>query len=117
MHISRRKFLQKSAVVGATLAGFPVCVMPGQAANSGGRIPIILATDIGDDIDDTWALGFLLKCPELSLKLVATEYGRAPYRAKLLGKFLQTTGHAHIPIGVGPEDVEPRGEGPLAAWI
>jgi inosine-uridine nucleoside N-ribohydrolase len=61
-------------------------------------------------------LGFLLKCPELSLKLVATEYGKSPYRARLLGKFLQTTGHANIPIAVGP-DVEPRGDGPLAEWV
>jgi inosine-uridine nucleoside N-ribohydrolase len=82
----------------------------------GHPVPVILATDIGDDIDDTWALGFLLKCPELSLKLVATEYGKSPYRAKLLGKFLQTTGHANIPIAVGP-DVEPRGAGPLAEWV
>ncbi len=61
-------------------------------------------------------MGFLLKCPELSLKLVATEYGKAPYRAKLLGKFLEKTGHAHIPIAVGP-DVDPRGQGALAEWV
>ena len=78
--------------------------------------PVILATDIGDDIDDTWALGFLLKCPELSLKLVATEYGKAPYRAKLLAKFLQQTGHEHVAIAVGP-DAEPRGGGPLDEWV
>ena len=77
---------------------------------------MILATDIGDDIDDTWALGLLLKSRELDLKLVMTEYGKGPYRAKLLGKFLQTTGHAGVPIGVGP-DIEPRGEGGQAAWV
>jgi inosine-uridine nucleoside N-ribohydrolase len=61
-------------------------------------------------------LGLLLKSPELSLKLVATEYGKAPYRAKLIAKFLEQTGHAHVPIAVGPEG-EPRGEGPLAEWV
>ena len=25
------------------------------------KIPVIFDTDIGDDIDDTWALGFLLR--------------------------------------------------------
>jgi inosine-uridine nucleoside N-ribohydrolase len=108
IHISRRKFIQASALA---LAGCRAGVAPAPHP-----IPVILATDIGDDIDDTWALGFLLKCPELDLKLVATEYGKAPYRAKLLGKFLQTTGHANIPIAVGPE-ADPRGEGPLAAWV
>jgi len=86
------------------------------AAKPGKPIPVILATDIGDDIDDTWALGFLLKCPELDLKLVLTEYGKAQYRAKIIGKFLEATGHGHIPIGVGP-DLGPHGEGAQAAWV
>lgn len=109
MKMNRRKFIQCSALA---LAGGAGCDLP----SAHGPKPVILATDIGDDIDDTWALGFLLKCPELSLKLVATEFGKAPYRAKLLGKFLQTTGHADIPIAVGP-DADPRGEGPLAEWV
>jgi inosine-uridine nucleoside N-ribohydrolase len=108
MKMNRRNFIQTVALA---LAG---CRTVEPSARR--PIPVILATDIGDDIDDTWALGFLLKSPELSLKLVATEYGKAPYRARLLGKFLQTTGHADIPIAVGP-DVEPRGEGAQAEWI
>ena len=38
-------------------------------------IPVIFDTDIGSDIDDTWALGFLLRCPELDVKLVTTDRG------------------------------------------
>ena len=34
------------------------------------KIPVIYDSDIGDDIDDTWALAVLLKSPELDLKLV-----------------------------------------------
>lgn len=41
-------------------------------------IPVIFDTDI----DDTWALGFLLRCPELDVKLVTTDRGRPEYRAK-----------------------------------
>ena len=85
-------------------------------ARSRVSIPVILATDIGDDIDDTWALGFLLKCPELDLKLVVTEYGKVEYRAKLLAKFLQTTGHARVPVGLG-SDNGPKGDGGQAAWL
>ncbi len=79
-------------------------------------IPVILDTDIGDDIDDTWALGLLLKSPELDLKLVLGDYGKAQYRAKLLAKFLQTAGRSDVPVGVGL-DIDPRGEGGQAAWV
>jgi inosine-uridine nucleoside N-ribohydrolase len=112
--MNRRNFIQASAGAALSAGVFAGCrsaLMPAPPP-----IPVILATDIGDDIDDTWALGFLLKCPELKLKLVATEFGKAPYRAKLLGKFLQQTGHADVPIAVGP-DVEPRGEGAQAEWV
>ncbi len=37
--------------------------------------PVILDTDIGGDIDDTWALALLLKCPELKPVLVASDAG------------------------------------------
>jgi inosine-uridine nucleoside N-ribohydrolase len=120
--VSRRTFLRHSALLGGALASLPFALSsraaeePGGSRKPGKPIPVILATDIGDDIDDTWALGFLLKCPELDLKLVLTDYGKAQYRAKLLAKFLQVTGHANIPVGIGP-DADPRGEGDQAAWV
>ncbi len=120
MNLNRRKFLRNSGLVGGAIVGLPSLLLgqTGSASRSRSRkpIPVILATDIGDDIDDTWALGFLLKCPELDLKLAATEYGNAQYRARLLAKFLQTTGHAQVPVAVGP-GAEPRGEGGQAAWV
>ncbi len=112
--MNRRKFIQASAGAALSAGVFAGCRSATIPAPH--PIPVILATDIGDDIDDTWALGLLLKCPELDLKLVATEYGKAPYRAKLLGKFLEKTGRADVPIALGP-DVEPRGVGGLAAWV
>ena len=80
------------------------------------RLPVILDTDIGDDIDDTWALGFLLRCPELDLKLVVGDQGKVLYRARLLAKFLQTAGRSDIPVGLGL-DLNVQGEGPQAAWV
>jgi len=38
-------------------------------------IPVILDTDIGWDIDDTWALITLLNSPELDLRMVLTSTG------------------------------------------
>jgi inosine-uridine nucleoside N-ribohydrolase len=112
MKINRRSFLQTSAAL--ALGGLPAPLPAAPSSTS--PLPVILATDIGDDIDDSWALGFLLQCPELTPRLVMTEYGKSFYRAKILAKFLQTTGHAQVPVAVGP-DAEPRGQGPLAAWV
>ena len=120
--INRRRFLKQTAAV-AGAAGIQALGLPltqfasAQEKPASARpIPVILATDIGDDIDDTWALGLALKSPELDLKLVVGEYGKAEYRAKLIAKFLQTVGRSDIPVGVGL-DGEPHDEGNQAAWV
>jgi hypothetical protein len=38
-------------------------------------IPVILDTDTGNDVDDTWALALLLKNPSFELKLINTNDG------------------------------------------
>lgn len=120
--VSRRRFLRQtiafSGVAGLRIAWRSAAWAAAQSEERPARkpVPVILATDIGDDIDDTWALGFLLRCPELDLKLVLGEYGKSQYRAKLIAKFLQTVGRSDIPVGLGA-DSDPRGEGPQAAWI
>lgn len=64
--------------------------------------PVVLATDIGGDIDDTWALAHLLRSPELDLKLVLTDHGDARYRARVTAKFLEVAGRTDVPVGLGP---------------
>ena len=66
-------------------------------------IPVIFDTDIGSDIDDTWALAFALRCPELDVKLVVTDRGRPEYRAKLACRILEAAGRTDIPVALGPE--------------
>ncbi len=80
------------------------------------RIPVILDTDIGDDIDDTWALGLLLKCPEFDVKLVLGDHGKPLYRAKLIAQFLERAGRADIPIGIGL-DTRMHGDGRQSEWV
>ena len=63
--------------------------------------PVILDTDICDDIDDTWALALLVQSPELDCKLVTTAVGNTEAKAKVVAKFLDKVGHANIPVGVG----------------
>lgn len=64
-------------------------------------IPVILDTDIGDDMDDTWALAMLLGMPELDLKLVVTGYGNTPERTRLVAKILEQVGRTDVPVGTG----------------
>jgi inosine-uridine nucleoside N-ribohydrolase len=84
---------------------------------SGGRapIPVILDTDIGGDIDDTWALFFALRCPEIDVKLVTTDHGNTPERTRLLARLLEVAGRTDVPIGRGLQ----TGAGPLnqGEWI
>jgi inosine-uridine nucleoside N-ribohydrolase len=79
------------------------------------KIPVILDTDIGIDIDDTWALAFLLNCPELDLRLVLVGTGDVDYRAKIAAKFLQSCGRDDIPVGIGlPSIYEVK---PQEKWV
>jgi inosine-uridine nucleoside N-ribohydrolase len=118
--LKRRRFLQNLAKIAGATGALRLTevssLFSAYGQPSSKPKPVILATDIGDDIDDTWALGLLLKSPELDLKLALGEYGKNQYRARLLAKFLQTVHHASIPIGIGM-DTEPRGEGGQAAWL
>ncbi|MEQ8672750.1 MAG: nucleoside hydrolase [Aggregatilineales bacterium] len=65
------------------------------------KVPVILDTDIGSDIDDTWALAMLLRCPELDLKLVLTDTSNTIYRARVTAKMLEIAGRIDVPVGVG----------------
>lgn len=64
-------------------------------------IPVILDTDIGSDVDDTWALAMLLRSPEIDLKLIVTATNDTVYRAKITAKLLEIEGRTDIPIGIG----------------
>lgn len=72
-----------------------------QAIGKSGKIPVILDTDICDDIDDTWAVALLLQSPEFDVKLITTAVGDTNARTKVLAKILQTAGRTDIPIGAG----------------
>lgn len=65
------------------------------------RVPVILDTDIGCDIDDTWAQAMLIRSPELELKLVTTAVQDTTYKAKLCAKMFDAVGIKDIPIGIG----------------
>jgi inosine-uridine nucleoside N-ribohydrolase len=107
---TRRSFLQYSIATTAALTfGYRATVA---AATS---IPVILDTDIGDDIDDTWALLMLLRMPQFDLKLAVGDYGNAIYRARLLAKLLNLTGRSDVPIGIGVDQTDKPGN--QSEWL
>lgn len=64
-------------------------------------IPTIIDTDIGGDIDDTWALAYALKRPELDIRLITTCTGDVDYRARIVCRLLALAGRCDIPVGLG----------------
>lgn len=71
------------------------------AAAQPARTKIVLDTDIGTDIDDAWALGYVLKSPSLQLLGVTISDGDTAARARLACKLLQRLGRTDVPVAVG----------------
>lgn len=67
------------------------------------KIPILLDTDIGTDIDDAFALALIIKSPEFELLGVTTVSGDTEARARLAAKFLWEAGGKwrQVPVVAG----------------
>src|SRR5436309_13604378 len=61
----------------------------------------IIDTDIGDDIDDAFALALALESPELKILGVTTAFGDTELRARLLDRYLAAVGRNDIPVAAG----------------
>lgn len=66
---------------------------------------VIIDTDIGDDIDDAFAVGLVLRSPELQILGITTTFGDTAERAKLLDRLLAEVGRADIPVAAGKATV------------
>jgi len=62
---------------------------------------IIIDTDIGDDVDDAFALAIAVKSPELQVLGVTTTFGDTEARAKITDRFLGEVGRGDIPVLAG----------------
>jgi inosine-uridine nucleoside N-ribohydrolase len=63
---------------------------------------VIFDCDLGDDIDDAYALAYLLTLQsDYEILGITTCYGRTEDRALLAKKFLVETGQTHIPVYAG----------------
>ncbi|MBV9343286.1 MAG: nucleoside hydrolase [Acidobacteria bacterium] len=63
---------------------------------------IIIDTDIGDDIDDAFAVALALRSPEIDIRGISTTFGDTETRARLLDRMLGEAGRADIVVAVGP---------------
>ena len=72
-----------------------------QAPSASTPEKIIIDTDIGDDIDDAFAVALALRSPELQILGISTTFGDTETRAKLLDRLLGEIGRSDIPVAVG----------------
>lgn len=78
----------------------------------GARVPVILDTDIGTDIDDAFALALAVASPEIELRGVTTVSADAYTRALIACRMLHRLGRADVPVAAGrPQRPEPEQQG------
>ena len=65
------------------------------------RIPVLIDTDLGDDIDDAFALCLAMRSPEIRVLGVTTVFRCAKYRAKMAKALLCAGGFSEIPVYAG----------------
>jgi hypothetical protein len=76
--------------------------LPAQTTPTASRTSkIILDTDIGDDIDDAFALALALRSPEIEVIGITTAWGDTSLRAKLANRLLKEVGTRPIPVRAG----------------
>jgi len=62
---------------------------------------VIIDTDVGDDVDDAFAVALALRSPEFEILGITTTYGDTEARARLLDRMLGEFGRQDLPVAVG----------------
>lgn len=100
--VSGAAFVSRAAVV-LLLGATSVTI----SAATAKRVPIVLDTDIGTDIDDAFALAMVIQSKDLDLKAVTTVSGDAQARARIAAKMLAEAGMSQVPVAAGKADEKP----------
>lgn len=98
--MEKRRFVI-ALVLLAAFAANP-CRLLSQQPAAAGTEKVILDTDIGDDIDDAFALGLVLSNPRMQLLGVTTAWGNTALRARLASRLLCDVGRGDVPVYAGP---------------
>src|SRR4029077_9861438 len=81
----------------------PCCLAQASEPVQPPRVPekVIIDTDIGDDIDDAFAIALALKSPELEILGISTTFGDTEARAKIVDRMLGEAGRTDITVLAG----------------
>ncbi|HBK46771.1 MAG TPA: nucleoside hydrolase, partial [Xanthomonadaceae bacterium] len=83
------------------LLALPPMLGNARAAAAPAPQKVVVSTDAGDDIDDAFALGLLLRSPELQVQGIASAWGDTALRVRLLQRLLAAAGTPDIPLALG----------------
>jgi inosine-uridine nucleoside N-ribohydrolase len=72
---------------------------------------IIIDTDIGDDIDDAFAVALALRSPEVRVIGFSTAFGDTTARAAILDRLLGESGNEALPVAIGIPTSTPNESG------
>lgn len=89
----------RNALWGAAIAVLSLTAAQAQAPRAPEKI--IIDTDIGDDVDDAFAVALALKSPEFEILGFTAPFGDTLARAKMLDRMLTEAGRGDIPVAMG----------------
>jgi len=91
LHLALRAFALAAALL----------QQPAAHAQAAPRIPVVVDLDIGDDIDDSFALALLLASPEFDIRGISTAWGDTALRARLVNRLLRELGRDDVSVAEG----------------
>lgn len=100
--VRKEKMKRKRCGVALLLAlalNLPSLVSRAQTASAPAKV--ILDTDIGDDVDDVFALGLALTSPEVKILGITSAWGDTALRSRMIDRLLCETGRSDIPVRTG----------------
>lgn len=74
----------------------------------------IIDTDVGSDIDDVWAIVYMLM-NDADIRLINVSHDNTPEKAKIVGKILLLAERTDIPISVGVQTSNEKSN--LSSWV
>ena len=78
---------------------------------------VIIDTDIGEDIDDIWALSLILSIDLFDVKMISLTQGDVEYKSKIVAKMLQILNREDIIIAKGVSTNLSNAIYPQIRWI
>lgn len=64
---------------------------------------VVIDADVGDDIDDAYAIAWALRAPELDVRAIMVSFGDTGLRGRLVLRMLDVMGRRDVPVVQGTE--------------